>query len=155
MMSWIPLKVIRRFGGKLAICFMSVSILAYSSTLRWRWHVPPKRRLTFNGVRGVMSQKIEVFITTAVKTSNLTSANVDYGIRVCWYAKKWTHNEGLVCVCEINKEETYNDWLSSNRAVQPPYFMLPSGIKVVEGFCQILKIECNTECYHQSAICLT
>jgi hypothetical protein len=32
--------------------------------------VPPKRRLTFNGLHGVISQKIVLFITTAVRTSN-------------------------------------------------------------------------------------
>jgi hypothetical protein len=39
---------------------------------RWRRHVPPKRRLTFNGLQGVISQKILLFITTAVRTSNPT-----------------------------------------------------------------------------------
>jgi hypothetical protein len=34
--------------------------------------VPPKRRLTFNGLHGVISQKIVLFITT-VRTSNPTS----------------------------------------------------------------------------------
>jgi hypothetical protein len=38
----------------------------------WRWHVPPKRRLTFNGLHGVISQKTEPIITTAVKTSDPT-----------------------------------------------------------------------------------
>jgi hypothetical protein len=28
---------------------------------RWRRHVPPKRRLTFNGLHGVLSQKIQSF----------------------------------------------------------------------------------------------
>jgi hypothetical protein len=40
---------------------------------RWRWHVPPpKRRFTFNELHGIISQKIELLITTAVRTSNLT-----------------------------------------------------------------------------------
>jgi hypothetical protein len=39
---------------------------------RWRRYVPPKRQLTFNGLHGIVSQKIEVFITTAVRTSNPT-----------------------------------------------------------------------------------
>jgi hypothetical protein len=39
---------------------------------RWRRHVPPKHRLTFNGLHGVISQKIELFIITAMKTSNPT-----------------------------------------------------------------------------------
>jgi hypothetical protein len=32
--------------------------------------VPPKRRLIFNGLYGVISQKIVLFITTDVRTSN-------------------------------------------------------------------------------------
>jgi hypothetical protein len=39
---------------------------------RWRRYVPPKRRLTFNVLHGVIYQKIELFITTAVGTSNPT-----------------------------------------------------------------------------------
>jgi hypothetical protein len=39
---------------------------------RWRRHVPPKRRLTFNGLHGVISRKAELFITTGVRTSNPT-----------------------------------------------------------------------------------
>jgi hypothetical protein len=33
-------------------------------------HVLPKRRLAFNGLHGIISQKMELFITTAVRTSN-------------------------------------------------------------------------------------
>jgi hypothetical protein len=36
---------------------------------RWRRNVPPKRRLTLNGLHGVTSQKMVLFITTAVRTS--------------------------------------------------------------------------------------
>jgi hypothetical protein len=41
---------------------------------RWRWrrYVPPKRLLTFNGLHGVISQKMILFITTAVRNSNPT-----------------------------------------------------------------------------------
>jgi hypothetical protein len=35
-------------------------------------YVPPNRRLTFNGLHGVISQKIVLFITTAVRTSDPT-----------------------------------------------------------------------------------
>jgi hypothetical protein len=40
----------------------------------WRWwrYVPPKLRLQLNILHGVASQKMILFITTAVKTSNLT-----------------------------------------------------------------------------------
>jgi hypothetical protein len=40
---------------------------------RWRRYVPPKHRLTLNGLHGVISQKMLLFITTAVRTSNPTS----------------------------------------------------------------------------------
>jgi hypothetical protein len=45
------------------LCLMSVSCL-------WGRHVSPKRRLTFNGQHGVISQMTELFITAAVRTSN-------------------------------------------------------------------------------------
>jgi hypothetical protein len=48
-----PLKISRCFGGS------------------YRLH-PPKRQLTFNGLHGVISQKIERFITTSVRSSNPT-----------------------------------------------------------------------------------
>jgi hypothetical protein len=43
---------------------------------RWRRYVPPKRRLTLNGLHCVISQKIVLFITTAVRTSNLTQVKL-------------------------------------------------------------------------------
>jgi hypothetical protein len=46
-----PLKVNRSFGG----C---------------KRHFPPKRRLTFNGLHGVISLKTELLIAAAVRTSN-------------------------------------------------------------------------------------
>jgi hypothetical protein len=33
---------------------------------RWRWYVPPKRRLTFNGLHGVISQKILLFFEAVI-----------------------------------------------------------------------------------------
>jgi hypothetical protein len=39
---------------------------------RWRRYVPPKRQLELNGLHGVISQKMILFITTTVKTSNST-----------------------------------------------------------------------------------
>jgi hypothetical protein len=35
--------------------------------------------LTFNGIHGVISQEIELFITTAVRTSNPTEIYLDVG----------------------------------------------------------------------------
>jgi hypothetical protein len=36
-----------------------------------RLHAPPKRRWTINRLHGVITQKVELFITTAVRTSKL------------------------------------------------------------------------------------
>jgi hypothetical protein len=76
-----PLQVNRRFGRKFRLnfsepcsarhalhaCFL---LCVFFQPWRWRWHVPPKRRFTFNGLQGVISQKLELFITTDVRTSN-------------------------------------------------------------------------------------
>jgi hypothetical protein len=42
--------------------FALVSCLSYSSNLKLKTNVPPKRLLTFNGLQGVISQKKEFFI---------------------------------------------------------------------------------------------
>jgi hypothetical protein len=54
----------------LPACFVLFSCLSYSSTLKMRRHVPPKLRLTSNGLHGVISHEIILSITTAVGTSN-------------------------------------------------------------------------------------
>jgi hypothetical protein len=41
---------------------------------------PSKRRMTSNGLQGVIPQKIEHFITTTVRTSNPITLHKDYGI---------------------------------------------------------------------------
>jgi hypothetical protein len=55
---------------------MLVYFLAYSTNLKMGGggHFPLKRRLTFNGLHGVIYQKMVLFITTAVRTSNATEA---------------------------------------------------------------------------------
>jgi hypothetical protein len=82
------LKVNRRFGGTYLhlqksharthrevgskLCKLVCWVLAWLFLLPWRWrrHVPPKRRLPFNRLDGVISQKTEIFITTYVRTSD-------------------------------------------------------------------------------------
>jgi hypothetical protein len=39
-------------------------------------HVPPKRRWTFNGLHGVISQKIVLFMAIAMITSSRTSVDL-------------------------------------------------------------------------------
>jgi hypothetical protein len=50
-----------------------VSCLAYSLSLKMEETHSSEMLLTFNGVHGVISQKIEPFITTAVRTSYTAS----------------------------------------------------------------------------------
>jgi hypothetical protein len=76
-----PLKVNGRFGGTYYFrlqwtCSPPASPWFLARLILWpyiqRRYVPPKRRFAFNGLRGVISQWIELFITTAVRTSNPT-----------------------------------------------------------------------------------
>jgi xanthosine utilization system XapX-like protein len=55
----------------LATCFHAGFLLGIILRLcRWRRYVPPKLRWNFNGLHGVVSQKVVRFITTAVRTSD-------------------------------------------------------------------------------------
>jgi hypothetical protein len=77
-----PLSVNRCFGGTYRLhlqgrknkfskkpAWMQVASLPWW----WRWYVPSKRRLALNGLHGVISQKIVLFITTTVRSSNPTN----------------------------------------------------------------------------------
>jgi hypothetical protein len=55
-----------------ATFFMLVSCLAYYSTLKIEATCSFEKSVAFNELCGVISQKIELFITTAVRTSNPT-----------------------------------------------------------------------------------
>jgi hypothetical protein len=78
-----PLKVFRCFGetcrlhlqAVLDTCFHAGSLFAlFFDPDDADDMFPPERRLTFNGLHGVISQKIEAFITTALRISNPTKA---------------------------------------------------------------------------------
>jgi hypothetical protein len=47
-------------------------VLAWLTLRKWSWrrYVPPKCHVTFTGLHGVISQKIELFVATAVRTTN-------------------------------------------------------------------------------------
>jgi hypothetical protein len=64
-------------GGKL--CCFHAGFLAWLTFRPWRWmrHVPPKHRLTFNRLYSVMSQRIGLFTTTAVRISNFLLKHVN------------------------------------------------------------------------------
>jgi hypothetical protein len=68
-----PLKVNRRFGETCHVFSSAYHLLSgwflawlMFQPRRWRQHVPPKRRLTFSGLHGAKSQKIEFFIVIIV-----------------------------------------------------------------------------------------
>jgi hypothetical protein len=67
---YFPIKIVSAFlilPRVLLCCFLGWVTL---KPWRWRRHIPPKRRLTSNGLHSVISQKTELFIITAVRTSN-------------------------------------------------------------------------------------
>jgi hypothetical protein len=72
-----PLSFNRRFGGTYRLHLQGrrngfSKPASKVASWRWRRYVPPKRRLKPNRLHGIISQKMILFITTAVKTSNPT-----------------------------------------------------------------------------------
>jgi hypothetical protein len=63
------LSVKRRFGETYHLHLQDRRNNKLSKIPAWK-NVPPKRRLTLNGLYGVISQKMILIITTAVRTSN-------------------------------------------------------------------------------------
>jgi hypothetical protein len=70
-----------------ACYLLSRWILAWFILRSWRFkrHFPPKCRLTFNGLYDVISQKTELFITTAVRNSRPTLSTFILGERFKFY----------------------------------------------------------------------
>jgi hypothetical protein len=61
----------RRVSGALfAASFVLVSCLTYYPILKMETIFLPKRRFTFTVLYGVISEKMHLFIVTAVRTSN-------------------------------------------------------------------------------------
>jgi hypothetical protein len=51
---------------------------------RWMWYVPPTHRLTFSKLHGIMTQKTELFITTAMRIANRTSLYIVSTLSLAW-----------------------------------------------------------------------
>jgi hypothetical protein len=66
------LRVNRSFGETYRLHLQGLRISRARNQRESRWYVPLKRRLTFNGLHGIASKKTELFITTAVRTSEFT-----------------------------------------------------------------------------------
>jgi hypothetical protein len=82
---------------------------------RWRWHVPLKHRLTFDGLHGIISHKMELFITTVVRTWNPTKCHsLRYYLSICLQAMKATKSS--VTIACLSSE--ISDWdISSTEQV--------------------------------------
>jgi hypothetical protein len=78
-------QVINQQNQNPACHLLSLWFLARLSLRPWRWrrYVSPKRRLTLNGLHDVISQKIALFITTAVRIPNPTSNSFYYVMVNC------------------------------------------------------------------------
>jgi hypothetical protein len=63
-----PLRVNQRFGGGTYRLHLQGWRLSWASDQRERWwrHVPLKSKLTFNGLQGIISQKIGLFVFNSV-----------------------------------------------------------------------------------------
>jgi hypothetical protein len=59
-------------GRRLRLPLLSRCFIVWLILQRWRWYGPPKLRLTLNDLQGFVSQKIEPFVITAVRTTNPT-----------------------------------------------------------------------------------
>jgi hypothetical protein len=62
-----PMRVNERCGGTCRLLPASCRFLAWLILRPWIWkqYVPPKRKMSFNWIHGVISQKTERFITAA------------------------------------------------------------------------------------------
>jgi hypothetical protein len=83
------------------ICLLPASCWFLAWHILWLWrrrrHDPPKGRLTFKELHGVIYQEIELFVTTTVKTSNPVYqsfyANILwflFYLMMCWSSEVFT-----------------------------------------------------------------
>jgi hypothetical protein len=86
-------------------CFL-VLLNLFLRPWRWRPYVPPKRQWKLNGLHGVISQKMILFITTAVKTSNSTlfkiwwhGGNTEFGNEILSLVSTGSRNYWVFGLC--------------------------------------------------------
>jgi hypothetical protein len=86
----------------LATCLLASFLLnLFLRPWRWRWYVPPKRRLTLNGLHGVISHKLILFkgkvVPVIIELSNMpwrrmgewrySATIIDLGTRWRWVVR--------------------------------------------------------------------
>jgi hypothetical protein len=70
------------------LCLLSAScwFLAWFTFQPWRWwHISPKRRLTFEGLHGIIFHTIKLSTSTAARTSSPISPCMKYCLKVNQY----------------------------------------------------------------------
>jgi hypothetical protein len=70
--SFLGYNAVYSFGSQLPCSSEILPASCWYFAWPTRRHVPPKRRLTSNRLHGTKSQKIELFMTTVVRTSDFT-----------------------------------------------------------------------------------
>jgi hypothetical protein len=72
---------------------LSRGLLARLVLRRWRWmhYIPPKHRLTFNGLHGVIFQKVVFFVTTSMRTSDTATLIFLHTENTLW--RIWSRQE--------------------------------------------------------------
>jgi hypothetical protein len=72
---------------------------------RWRRHIPPKRRMTFNRLDGIISQKTELFLIIALRTLNPTSIYFNFITGVLDRNRGWITEGFPKCSADGNVKE--------------------------------------------------
>jgi hypothetical protein len=90
MTTCSPLSFNRRFGGTYCLHLQGrrnkFSKNLFFRPWRWRRYVLPKSQLTLKEIHGVISQKMVLFITTAVRTSNPTCKTIVHKLDL-WFSQ--------------------------------------------------------------------
>jgi hypothetical protein len=85
--------LLRNVGWHSTDCFHAGFLLSlFFRPWRWRRYVPPKHRLTFKGLHGVISQKLVLFIEIII-----TILLIQYGIPLREHKKSESCYRGLCC----------------------------------------------------------
>jgi hypothetical protein len=138
--------MLRSFSLKVWICYPCSKVYG-STTLKMEATCSPKCRLIFNGLRDVISQKKELFITTTVRTSNPIFQEMFHCLLVVIILSSrlyFIHNS--VCCLSDSK---YSEWIIKGKRVIQWYWHLDSKICRERGVTHSSKsFEGNANIWH-------
>jgi hypothetical protein len=124
---------------------------------RWRRYVPPKRPLTFNGLHGVISQNVVLFITTAVRTCIPTLHEFVCMLIYCdlWVVRPWTHALGRIPSKDYNAS-LFQDTRRLTTAIAQLILMIVINVTLLWVHSFLLRTSYRTQIYYEaSSIILT